>query len=205
MTPVNPTSWRIGPADALLIVDVQNDFLPPDGALAVPGGNQVIEPLNHYIALFLARRRPVFASRDWHPANHCSFTTQGGQWPPHCVADTPGAAFPSRLELPNRTEIVTKANTPDADAYSAFEGTDLTMELRDEGIRRLFVGGIATEFCVLATVKDALREGFAVFLLTDAVGAVDAADGDMAIAEMTALGAVPIRQRPLPLAATASA
>ncbi len=176
--------------DALLIVDVQNDFLP-GGALAVPEGDAVIAPLNRMIDRFRARGLPVIATRDWHPANHCSFTSQGGPWPPHCVADTPGAAFAPALRLPDDAVIISKATNPDADAYSGFQGTDLAAKLRELGVGRLFVGGLATDYCVLHTVLDALEAGFDVTLLRDAVRAVNLRpdDGAQAIQRMREAGA----------------
>jgi nicotinamidase/pyrazinamidase len=176
--------------DALVIVEVQNDFLP-GGCLGVPGGDEVIPVLNRYIALFHERGLPIFATRDWHPVNHCSFQMRGGMWPPHCVAGTHGAAFPAALQIPCETTIISKAATADEEAYSAFEGTDLCARLRDLGARRLFIGGVATEYCVLSTAHDASRLGFAVWLLEDAVRAVDLAPGDgaRAIEEMRRLGA----------------
>lgn len=179
------------PADALLIVDVQNDFLP-GGALGVPRGNEVVPLLNRYAALFDAQSLPVYASRDWHPKDHCSFKPQGGILPPHCMAGTQGAQFAPGLRLPARSIVVSKAQTAAVDAYSVFEGTDLARELRERGVRRLFVGGLATDYCVLNTVADGLRYGFDVVLLVDAVRAVDIhpGDGATAIEEMKRLGAV---------------
>ena len=187
------TPIHLQDGDALVVVDVQNDFLP-GGALAVPAGDAVIEPLNTWIARFRAAGLPVVATRDWHPPNHCSFREQGGPWPAHCVADTPGAAFAADLHLPDDAWIVSKATEPDREAYSGFEGTDLAERLKDAGVRRLFIGGLATDYCVLNTVKDALANGFAVYLLSDAIRAVNVnpGDGDRAITEMTAAGAVPV-------------
>jgi nicotinamidase/pyrazinamidase len=179
-------------SDALILVDVQNDFLP-GGALAVPGGDAVVEPLNRAAALFAARGRPVFATRDWHPPDHCSFRARGGPWPPHCVAGTPGAAFAPGLRLPPSAVTVSKATTAERDAYSGLQGTDLANRLRAAGVTRVMVGGLATDYCVKETVADALAAGFAVVLLTDAIRAVDVhpGDGDAARAKMLAAGAVP--------------
>jgi nicotinamidase/pyrazinamidase len=182
------------PGDALLIIDVQNDFLP-GGCLAVSGGDEAIEVLNCYIAAFRDRRLPIIATRDWHPPNHCSFEMRGGVWPPHCIAGTQGAAFASNLRLPCDTVIISKALTSEQEAYSGFEGTDLCARLRDLGTRRIFVGGLATEYCVLFTVRDALRLGFRVVVLEDAVRAVDlnAGDGERALEEMRRRGAKSVR------------
>jgi nicotinamidase/pyrazinamidase len=181
---------RPGPGDALVIVDVQRDFLP-GGALAVPGGDRVIAPLNRCAAHFAALGLPVVASRDWHPADHCSFAAQGGPWPPHCVAGTSGAAFAETLRLPPATETISKATTAERDAYSAFGGTPLEAWLRERGVRRLFVGGLATDYCVLQTVGDARERGFEVVVVEDAIAAVDVqpSDGPRAIGEMRSAGA----------------
>ncbi len=180
--------------DALLIVDVQNDFLP-GGSLAVAAGDQVIGVLNDYTAAFLKQRLPIYATRDWHTPDHCSFQAQGGPWPPHCVAGSEGAGFAPGLRLPeDRVTVISKATRSDQDAYSGFEGTDLASRLRAAGVRRLFIGGLATDYCVLNTVRDALREGFAVLLLEDAIRAVNVqpGDGTKAITAMREGGAVPI-------------
>ena len=176
--------------DALLVVDVQNDFLP-GGALGVPHGDEVVAVLNRCIALFVGKNMPVYASRDWHPAGHCSFREQGGPWPPHCIADTPGAAFAAALELPPDATIISKADTPETDAYSAFEGTDLDTRLKAAGIKRLFVGGLATDYCVLNTVKDARALDYEVVVLGDAVRAVNVqpGDGEHAMYRMHGMGA----------------
>ena len=181
---------RPGRGDALLLVDVQNDFLP-GGSLAVPGGDAVIAPLNHCIDRFARAGLPIFATRDWHPPRHCSFREQGGPWPPHCIAGTPGAAFAAGLRLPPNAVVIDKASAAERDAYSGFEGTELAARLGEAGVRRLFVGGLATDYCVLNTVRDALKNGFAVMLLGDAIRAVDVqpGDGERAIAEMQSLGA----------------
>lgn len=177
-------------SDALIIVDVQNDFLP-GGALGVSQGDQVVPLLNHYIQYFRRAELPVYATRDWHPPDHCSFTAQGGIWPPHCIADSEGAQFPPDLLIPADSQIVSKATTRNQDAYSGFQGTRLAQQLHSAGVRRVFVGGLATDYCVLNTVKDALKEGFQVVLLKDAIRAVNLnpGDGDRAIQEMLELGA----------------
>jgi nicotinamidase/pyrazinamidase len=176
--------------DALIVVDVQNDFLP-GGALAVPGGDEVVPVLNRYLACFEARDLAVFASRDWHPPDHCSFQARGGIWPSHCVAGTQGAEFAPGLELPEEAVIVEKAATSDRDAYSAFEDTGLGERLRRDGLDRLFIGGLATDYCVLNTVRDAAALRYELFVLHDAIRAVDlqVGDGAAAVAEMQGLGA----------------
>ncbi len=176
--------------DALIIVDVQNDFLP-GGALAVHHGDEVIPTLNHYIERFHSQGLPIFATRDWHPVDHCSFKEYNGPWPRHCVAETHGAAFASELILPEAAKVISKATTSNEDAYSGFEGTDLANRLHHMNIQQVFVGGLATDYCVLHTVLDALREGFAVYVLTDAVRAVNVAaeDGNRALAQMQRKGA----------------
>jgi nicotinamidase/pyrazinamidase len=199
MLPSKPPNLILNPGDALIVVDVQNDFLP-DGSLAVPGGDEVVPELNHYIAAFQAKRLPIFATRDWHPHNHCSFKAYGGPWPPHCVAGTRGAAFAPGLKLPASTAIITlKGTEPDRDAYSGFERTDLDARLRAVGVHRLFVGGLATDYCVFNTVKDGLALGYAVFLLQEAIRAVNVQpdDGRKAEDEMIRLGAVAIRREDL--------
>lgn len=176
--------------DALLLVDVQRDFLP-GGSLAVPRGDEVVRPLNSCIGAFLALELPVIATRDWHPADHCSFHSRGGRWPPHCVAGTRGAYFAPNLHLPRDAVIVSKATARNKEAYSGFEGTTLDALLRQAKVRRLFIGGLATDYCVLNTVRDALRLGYDAVLLIDAIRAVnaDAGDGERAIADMKNLGA----------------
>jgi len=166
-----------GARDALLVVDVQEDFLP-GGALGVARGDEVVAPLNAALRAFERAGRPIYASRDWHPANHCSFKARGGPWPPHCVAGTPGAGFAAGLALPASAVVVSKATTPEADAYSAFGGTDLAVWLHQAGVRRVVVGGLATDYCVVNTVLDARAAGFEVVVLADAIRAVDVQPGD---------------------------
>ena len=182
------------PGDALIVVDVQKDFLP-GGSLAVPHGDEVVSVLNRYLEIFSSRGLPVYATRDWHPPQHCSFKDQGGPWPPHCVAGSDGAAFADGLRLPAEAVIVSKATAPEKDAYSGFQDTGLARRLHEAGVRRVFVGGLATDYCVLHTVHDALGEGFEVVLLEDAIRAVDIqpGDGERAVKEMLDAGAVPVR------------
>lgn len=163
--------------DALLVVDVQDDFLP-GGALAVSDGERVIPVLNRAIQRFVRNDRPVMASRDWHPANHCSFDQQGGPWPSHCVAGSPGARFAGALELPPGCAVISKGVAPDREAYSAFQDTGLESRLKALGVRRLVVGGLATDYCVLHSVLDALAAGFEVLVLAQGVRAVNAEPGD---------------------------
>ncbi len=179
------------PGDALIVVDVQNDFLP-GGALAVPHGDEVVPVLNEWARRFHRRGLPVYATRDWHPPDHCSFAIRGGPWPVHCVAGSPGAAYAPGLELPPGTEIISKDVLPEESTYSGFACTDLAERLRRRQVDRVFVGGLATDYCVLNTVRDALKAGFACVLLTDAIRPVEVRPGDgaAAIADMTALGAV---------------
>jgi nicotinamidase-related amidase len=185
--------------DALLIVDLQNDFLP-GGSLAVPGGDQVVKVFNGYIKKFIARGLPVFASRDWHPPNHSSFKDQGGPWPPHCIVGTIGALFADDLDINGETIIISKGNEVADDSYSMFEKTDLDGRLRSMGIDRLLIGGLATDYCVLNTVIDAVKLGYKVLLLEDAIRAVnvDPEDGKKAFEEMVSIGAFPITIDSLP-------
>lgn len=178
-------STNILPTDALIAVDIENDFLP-GGALAVAEGDQVIAPTN-----VLMERLPLtVATRDWHPAEHISFTQQGGIWPVHCVAGTWGAQFPAALNQDAIAITVSKADMAAQDAYSGFDGTNLATTLRERGVKRVFITGLATDYCVRATALDALQAGFETFVVTDAVRAVNVApeDGAKALAEMEQAG-----------------
>lgn len=183
----------------MLVVDVQRDFLP-GGTLAVGGGESIVAPINAWIERFVARGLRVCASRDWHPPNHMSFQAQGGAWPSHCVAGTAGAEFPLELALPASSLVVSKACTAESEAYSAFDGTDLHRQLRAMRVHRLFVAGLATDYCVLASVLDARALGYAVVLLRDCIAAVEVKPGDgaRALARMTAAGAVVVDSASLP-------
>lgn len=178
-------SLAIDPArDALVIVDVQKDFCP-GGALPVPDGDQVVPVLNRYAERFAQCGAAVFASRDWHPEKTKHFKPYGGVWPPHCIQATPGAEFHPDLRLPAGTEVISKGMDPGADAYSCFQADTaddmpFTAALGERGVGRLFVGGLATDYCVKATVVDALNEGFEVVVLEDAVRAVEVEPGDTA-------------------------
>lgn len=184
---------ELAKGDDLLVIDIQNDFLP-GGSLAVPEGDQVIPVLNGYIDRFINHQLPVFATRDWHPANHCSFIQQGGPWPEHCIADSKGAEFAAGLHLPVSAYVISTGTGVEQDGYSGFENPALKEQLENAGARRLFIGGLATDYCVLNTVREALNYHYRVLLLTDALRAVNIhrQDGENAINEMLQNGVIPI-------------
>jgi len=186
----------LGPKTALVVVDVQKDFCP-GGALPVPQGDTVVPALNEYIKHFQAAGAPIIFTRDWHPPDHLSFKAQGGPWPPHCIQNTEGAKFHPALLIPVDAEIVSKAETRD-EAYSFFQGSDLADKLRKR-IHTLFVGGLATDYCVKETVLDALKHKFEVYLLTDASKGVDVKPGDSekAVRVMVQSGCKPITKKQL--------
>jgi nicotinamidase/pyrazinamidase len=171
--------------EALIIVDVQNDFCP-GGALAVPDGDAVVPIINRVIDRFPL----VVATQDWHPAHHCSFIEQGGTWPPHCVAGSEGAELHPCLRADSINIRIRKATTPEADAYSGFQGTDLTEQLHSREVDAVTVVGLATDYCVKATALDAKAAGFQVTVLAGACRAVDVqpGDGERALEEMRAAG-----------------
>jgi len=182
---------------ALIIVDVQNDFCP-GGSLPVPDGDKVVEPLNKVVQLFESEGLPIFATCDWHPERTRHFAAYGGKWPPHCIKNTTGAKFHKDLDI-DSAEILLKGTGEDENekSYSGFGGTNfagrsLDYLLNVEDARKLFIGGLATDYCVKATVLDALKLGFEVYLLKDACRAVNIKpdDGKKAIAEMKKAGAV---------------
>jgi nicotinamidase/pyrazinamidase len=179
-----------GPGDALLVVDVQNDFMP-GGALGVRRGDEIVPPINRLIDRWRTAGLPLYLTRDWHPPDHCSFAPRGGPWPVHCVAGTRGAQFYPALHIPDSAKYVSKATSRDEEAYSAFHGTGLDAELRDASIRRIFIAGLATDYCVRASTADARKAGLDVVVLADAVRAVDVqpGDGERALREMAAEGA----------------
>ena len=174
---------------ALIVVDVQNDFCP-GGTLAVPHGDEVVEPLNQVINEFLQQGAPVYKSRDWHPPTTKHFAAYGGTWPVHCVQNTKGAEFHPALRDDPRIKVISKG-LGDKDCYSAFDETDLASELHAQNVEEVVVGGLATDYCVKNTVLDALKKGFKVKALQNAMRAVEVqpGDGDRAIEEMRAAGA----------------
>jgi nicotinamidase/pyrazinamidase len=180
---------KLRSTDALILVDVQNDFCP-GGSLAVSGGDEVVPVLNGWIAAAEKAGAVVAASRDWHPSGHVSFRESGGPWPAHCIQMTRGAEFHPQLQVPKDAPIVSKGAERERDNYSAFAGTGLGDQLRRRGVRRVFVGGLAQDYCVRATVLDALQEGFEVHLLLNATRPVDVAGGQRAVEEMRAAGCI---------------
>lgn len=194
----------LAPGDALIVVDVQNDFCP-GGALAIQGGDQVVPVLNRWIRWFGAAQLPVVYTQDWHPADHISFAAQDGPWPPHCVQNTEGAQFHPDLLVEG--EIFQKGYKSGQEAYSGFGGNlqgeahladspGLAQWLQQQGIKRVFVGGLATDYCVQATVLDALEAGLQAFVIADGSRAVEvqAGDGQKALQAMAAAGAQVIGQ-----------
>jgi nicotinamidase/pyrazinamidase len=174
---------------ALLIVDYQNDFIPPGGALAVDSGDEIVGRLNE-----LGRSGDfdlVVATRDWHPPDHQSFAEHGGPWPVHCVRDTPGAQLHADLDEARIDAIVDKGREPGREGYSGFEDTGLGALLRERGIDEVTVVGLATDYCVKHTALDALGEGFAVSIDTSAVRGVnvEAGDSERALDELRTAGA----------------
>jgi nicotinamidase/pyrazinamidase len=191
MDAFNPERLQLSSKDALMVIDVQNDFLP-GGRMAVPLGDEVISPLNQYIRTFYELNLPIIAVRDWHPQGHCSFRDRGGRWPSHCVQNTPGAQFCPRLRLPSSAILVSKGTSPHRDSLSGFEWTNLDDRLHLWGIQCLFIGGLALEYSVFNTVKDALTAGYTVYLLNDATRPLNARDGVRALEDMLRLGVVPV-------------
>ncbi|MGD0423680.1 MAG: isochorismatase family protein [Candidatus Bathyarchaeia archaeon] len=173
----------------LVVVDVQNDFCPR-GAVPVPQGDKVVPMLNEYVKKFRNAGAAIIFTRDWHPHDHSSFKSQGGPWPPHCVQGSKGAEFHEALVLPPGAEVVSKADKRD-EAYSFFQGTDLAREFHQRDLTKMFVGGLATDYCVKETVLDGLKNGFEVYHLDDASRGVNVQSNDaaLALAEMVKRGA----------------
>ena len=162
---------------ALLVIDIQNDFCP-GGALAVAGGNEVVAPTNRLIKRFQQHGDPIFYTRDWHPANHCSFNTRGGPWPVHCVQGSPGAAFHSGLDVPRDAVVMDKAWMPDSEDFSGKSSSELFPRLAQLGVQRVVLAGLATEYCIKESALDARAEGFEVVVILDAIRAVNVKPGD---------------------------
>ncbi len=178
-------SVTVGPDDALIVVDVQHDFLP-GGALAVASGDRIFAPIDALAPRF----RRVYATRDWHPLDHSSYAQYGGPWPVHCVAGTRGAAFDARLDLRKVDAVIDKGVDRATDGYSGFAATTLANDLRAHGIHRVFVCGLATDYCVKATAFDAHAAGFTTIVIADAAAAVNVRPGDeeRALEELRAAG-----------------
>lgn len=179
-----------GKKKALIVVDVQNDFCP-GGALAVAHGDEVVAPLNKLMKEFLDRGEPVYKTRDWHPNTTKHFTDYGGTWPVHCVQNTRGAEFHPDLLEDSRITVISKGFDESADGYSGFDGTELAQSLREQRVDEVWIGGLATDYCVKETVLDARKEGFEVKALADVMRPVNLnpADGGKALEEMSAAGA----------------
>jgi nicotinamidase/pyrazinamidase len=180
---------------SLVIVDMQYDFLP-GGSLPVAGGDDVIDTLNRYIDVFEASGRPILATRDWHPAETTHFKAHGGVWPAHCVQGTHGAEFHADLRLPESTIVISKGMGATEDAYSGFQGVDVSglpmaAVLQELGVDHLYIGGVATDYCTVATTLSALDNGFDVTVLLDTIRGINLKPGDIekAIADMVRNGA----------------
>ncbi len=180
---------------ALIVVDVQNDFCP-GGALPVPGGDLIVPVINQYMKEFIDKGLPVILTRDWHPGKTSHFKEGGGIWPPHCVQGTQGAEFHPDLHVPDKAIVISKGTDAESNDYSAFQaetddGEPLGKLLRQLGVRRILVGGLATDYCVKESVLSGIKEGFEVAFLEDAIGGVDleAGDSKRAVHEMLAAGA----------------
>lgn len=176
--------------DALIVVDMQKDFMP-GGALPVPEADTIIPTINRYIKRFFKASRPIYITRDYHPKEHISFKDFGGIWPSHCVAESEGAEFANGLHIPQDNRfIISKGTSKEFDAYSGFQGTILHDLLQERGIRRLFICGVATDYCVFNTALGAINLGYQTFILTDAIKGVDEVRAKKALDELLAKGAV---------------
>jgi nicotinamidase/pyrazinamidase len=180
---------------ALLVVDVQNDFCP-GGALGICGGDRIIPFLNRYIKFFEMENLPIFVTRDWHPQVTSHFAQFGGLWPEHCIEGSYGAQFHAKLELPKDAQVISKGMDPEEDSYSAFHAADssgfvLANLLKNLGVTQIYIGGLATDYCVKYSALDALKNGFEVSILTDAIAGVDLKPEDSvaALQEMVSRGA----------------
>ena len=180
---------------ALLVVDVQNDFCP-GVALGVHEGDKIVPTINKYIKLFSKKALPIFATADWHPKKTIHFKKFGGVWPVHCIGNTKGAAFHPKLKLPKEVILVYKGMDPNKDSYSAFQaedqnGVSLPKLLKILGVEEIYIAGLATDYCVRFTTADAIKTGFKVKVLTDAIKGVNLKphDSEEAIKEMLKNGA----------------
>ncbi len=181
----------LGRMDALIVVDMQKDFI--EGSLPVPGARDIIPNINRYIKVFAEKGCTVVFTRDWHPENHASFKENGGLWPRHCVAGTEGAMIHKDITLPKEGFfVINKGTSPDFDAYSGFQDTKLDALLRERGIKRIFLCGVATEYCVKATAEGGLNLGYQVFLLLDAIKGVGEEASRKALEDLYLRGAVGI-------------
>ncbi len=184
---------RLTPFDGLIVVDMQKDFSSA-GALPVPGMEEVVPVINRYVKLFSSKDLPIFATRDWHPENHISFKENGGMWPRHCVQWSRGAEFVEGLELPPGTFIINKADRPELEAYSGFQGTILDSLLRERGVKRLFICGVATDYCVKNTALGGINLGYQVFILSDGIRGVSPQTTKRAEEELLLRGAIFVKE-----------
>jgi len=178
---------RVTEEDALIVVDVQNDFCP-GGAMSIEGGDRIVRPINGLMRHF----DTVVYTRDWHPYDHCSFsepTVPGGKaWPPHCVEFTPGAEFHPQLHVQLEFPVFSKGEDPFEEEYSGFANPELSVYLRDRNVRRVFVVGLATDYCVKATALDAMTVGFSAVVVRDACRGVSEETSEAALKELAAKG-----------------
>jgi nicotinamidase/pyrazinamidase len=183
-------SKPLNDTNVLIVTDVQVDFLE-GGALPVPEATQILPIINQYVEMFNRANQEIYFTRDWHPSNHISFKSEGGIWPIHCVQGTHGADFHPDLQLPNDFMVISKATDPKKESYSAFDGTDLERLLKESGVKRFFICGLATEYCVLNTVLDGLKLGFKPVVLVDAIKGINLKPNDSknALSSMIAKGA----------------
>ncbi len=186
-------SFRSG--DALLVIDMQKDFLP-DGRLAVGGGDEIVPAINELIAGAQVAGAWIYASRDWHPLTHPSFQEEGGPWPVHCVQDTDGAAFADDLKLPASVPLISKGTRFDQDQTSAFDQTGLGERLRRDGVERVVVCGLALDVCVHDTATESCREDFPTCVITQASRAVDPDSQDEVLARLRKVGVELIQPGP---------